>query len=181
MRYLIDGYNLAYAMSLLTPGAQPPHRLELVRNALLLHIATGHGAGASEVTVVFDAQRGKRSLGQQTYQGVRVLFATGQSADDLIEDILQREKGAARSLTVVSDDRRLRESARRHGCASLGCLDYLEALALPRSPEPRPKEEPLKPGAESKADEGHWLKEFGDIDSDPKLRDDLDMRFPERP
>jgi len=181
MRYLIDGYNLAYAMNLLTPGPQPPHRLELVRKALLLHVSTRHGANAEEVTVVFDAQRGRRSFAHQTFHGVRVLFAHQESADDLIEDILEREK-LPRQLTVVSNDRRLQESARRRGCPALGCLDYLEALARPNLPAPAPAPEPpLKPGADSDADKAHWLKEFGDLDSDPALRDDLDLRFPERP
>ena len=35
-------------------------------------------------------------------------------------------------------------------------------------------------GAESDADKGHWLREFGHLDDDPALRDDLDMRFPDK-
>src|SRR5262249_12430086 len=153
--------------SLVTPGPLPPHRLEMVREALLRHVATGHGANAQDVTVVFDAQRApKRSLGQQTFQGVRVVFAIQQSADDLIEDVLSREK-APRSLTVVSNDRRLQESARRRGCPVLGCLDYLEALTRPSTAAPAPPPEPLKPGADSDVDKRHWLKEFGHLDDDP--------------
>ncbi len=175
MRYLIDGYNLAYAMSLLTPGPQPPHRLELVRETLLLKVAGRHGPAGEEVTVVFDASRAKhRSTMPQSFQGVRVLFAQEESADDLIEDVLGREK-TPRTLTVVSDDRRLQQSARRRGCPPLGCLDYMELLRAFRAPSPAVSApELLKPGADPNLDKKHWLETFGDVDNDPKLRDDLD-------
>ena len=180
MRYLIDGYNLAYAMNLLSSQVLPPHRLEQVRQALLVRVRGGHGPAAGDVTVVFDAARAQREgSGRQDFQGVRVLFSRQQTADDLIEDLLRREP-SPRQLTVVSDDRRLQEAARRRTCPVLGCLDYLEELAGPRAPPaPGPPEEPVKPGANPEADKQHWLDAFRDVDDDPTLRDDLDLRVPD--
>jgi hypothetical protein len=181
MRYLIDGYNLAHAMNLLTGKALPPHRLERARQALLKQVCLGHGPAAADVTVVFDAARARRKGGKRPdFQGVRVLFSHGQSADDLIEELLRQEP-APRQLTVVSDDRRLREAARRRACPVLGCLDYLEVLAHPRpaAPPAPPPEEPLKPGAGSEADRRRWLDAFRDIDDDPSLRDEFDLHFPD--
>jgi len=71
--------------------------------------------------VVFDASQGSAGTpARQDYQGIRVLNALQQQADDLIEDLLERRLSPP-SLTVVSDDRRLKDAARRCHCNVLGC------------------------------------------------------------
>jgi hypothetical protein len=78
---------------------------------------------------------------------VRVRFAFGQTADDLIEELIAEELRPA-ALAVVSNDGRVRESARRAGCAALACEEFVDwmlspanrAAGAPRSPDDKKPE-----------------------------------------
>jgi hypothetical protein len=173
MRYLIDGYNLLHALGLLHRKAGP-HGLEKARLGLLGRLHDHYGAESSCVTVVFDASRPPPGVPtEQDYQGIRVLFAVGRGrkADDLIEDLL-RGDSAPRSLTLVSDDRRLQEAAHRRRCPVIGCSAYLDELLTGPARPPFPgRETPLKPEELSGAEMQHWLQEFADLADDPLLND----------
>jgi uncharacterized protein len=159
MPYLIDGYNLAHAMSLM-PASLGPHGLESARRNLLDFVAR-HGANET-VTVVFDARTAPATgSGRQSHRGVIVLFA--RIADDLIEDMIDSEPDPRR-LTVVSGDNRLRTAARRRGCGVLDCLDFIERF---QHPPTRPHPQPVavaedKPMAPTEKEVEGWMKEFGD-------------------
>jgi predicted RNA-binding protein with PIN domain len=172
MRYLIDGYNLLHAMGLLrTAGPAGPHGLEKARLGLLGHVRGGHGAGAPAVTVVFDARGAPPGAdAEDDYQGVHVRYALHGEADDLIEELV-RHDSAPRRLTVVSDDHRVQEAARRRHCVVLGCMDYLDHLERLRRVPPTPSADgPAKPDGVSAAEVERWLAEFGGLEDDPELR-----------
>jgi len=175
MRYVIDGYNLLYALGLVQ-ARMGPHGLEKARLALLGRLAA---SGEGAVTVVFDAGRAPPGVpAAQDHQGVRVLFAVKREADDLIEDLIGRDS-APRGLTVVSDDHRVRQAARRRHCPVLGCLDFIERLGRPTPPVGQPEEAPAKPSGVSRAETQHWLQEFADLANDPKVRAELNPGLPE--
>jgi predicted RNA-binding protein with PIN domain len=169
MAYLIDGYNLLFATGRLTQRAGRG-ALEASRKWLLVEVVRHHGEGASEVTVVFDAAGAPPGTPPpERHGGVNVLFARGQTADDLIEELIRGEP-APRSLTVVSDDHRIRDAARRRGCAVLGCLDYCERWTQPPRAAAEPPAEPGKPEAMTDQERRRWLEAFGgadDPDADP--------------
>src|SRR2546421_10251174 len=103
----------------LLAGRVGPHGLEKARLALLGLVCGGHGAGASAVTVVFDAARAPPGAEPEAeYRGVRVRYALGGEADDVIEDLVRRDS-APRGLAVVSDDRRLHPAAPPRACLVL--------------------------------------------------------------
>jgi predicted RNA-binding protein with PIN domain len=162
MRFLIDGYNLLHAV---WPGEGRHLRARAwprFRERLLDHLRVRHAAGGGPVTVVFDAARAPVDRpAEEDFGGVHVRFAVGYpSADDLIEELIRTDSGPD-GLTVVSDDRRLREAARRRGCAIAGCLDFFERVARPPAAEKTRKEPPAKPEGLSPDEVAHWLKEFG--------------------
>jgi predicted RNA-binding protein with PIN domain len=164
MATLIDGYNLMYAMGLVTPHTAR-HALRGARRSLLMHLHAAHGDAGGEVTVVFDALGAPPGLDDQAeFHGVRVRFAQGQTADDLLEDLIRSEQGPRR-LTVVSDDHRIQKAARRRGCTVLGCLDYCDLLLhgppRPPAPEPDPAGKPDRPTAEEAK---RWLETFGELE-----------------
>jgi hypothetical protein len=171
MRYVIDGYNLLHAMGLLG-GRTGPHGLEKARLALLsrLHHVLGEAGGS--ITVVFDARQAPRCvLTADDYHGIHVCFTTDCEADDHIEELIRLE-GTPHLLTVVSDDRRVRDAARRRHCPVLRCLDYLDALEKQRrQPQPAPTPQADKPDAVSPAEAEQWLHEFGDLARDARLRE----------
>jgi hypothetical protein len=162
-------------MNLLT-ARSPAAQLEPARRNLLDRLATGHGRDAAHLIVVFDAKSAPPGVpARQQVFGIEVSFAP--DADERIEELIARES-APRSLTLVSDDRRLQQSARRRGCPVLGCLDYLERLtAHPTPPPAPPPEAPAKPQRSSGEETRYWLERFGAVDEDPRLRDGFDLPF----
>ncbi len=180
MRYLIDGYNLLHAMGLLV-GKVGPHGLEKARLALLGRLCGDHGADAVAVTVVFDASRAPPgAVAEEDYRGLHIRYALDREADDVIETLIQRD-AAPRQLTIVSDDHRLQQAARRRRCPVLGCLDYLEERERQRRSKPATAEASAKPESVSDEERQRWLREFADLVDDPKVRDALGPDFGAEP
>jgi predicted RNA-binding protein with PIN domain len=170
--YLIDGYNLLFAMGVLHRRVGP-HGLEKARLGLLGLLRGAYGDDAGQVTVIFDAAHDPPGLiHEQQIQGIHVRFAEAEKeADDVIEELI-RHAAAPKHLTVVSDDHRIQQAARHRHCTVLGCGEYLDWLARSRRQRRQPPETPEKP---SRAlDKEHWLAEFADLDHDPDLKDVFD-------
>ena len=167
MQFLIDGYNLMHFLGLVRP--QGPKSLEKSRISLQEWLRQVHGAQIDAVTLVYDGRLSERpGTGTQDDHGLRVQFSTGESADDLIEELIRRH-AQPRRLTVVSNDRRIQEAARRRGAIPSSCGDYLDVLMAHGHAAPKPPKAPEKP--ESSPDEiARWLKEFADLDEDPELK-----------
>src|SRR5262245_2121280 len=171
--YLVDGYNLIHAMGLLPPRVGPGG-LEKARRALLGLLAGTFGEEASAVTVVFDARQAPPGAdAAQIAHGIRVQFAVGgREADEVIEELIQ-QASAPKSLSVVSDDHRLQQAARRRQARSVGCGDFLDLLKAKRKECRRPAPDE-KHGHASGAETAHWLEAFGDLEADPHFRELFD-------
>jgi len=170
--YLIDGYNLLYAMGVLRKR-MGPDGLEKARQNLLGVLHGSFGDESANVTVVFDAARPPPGApAEADYHGLHVRFAIGlAAADDLIE-LLIRKASAPRHLTVVSDDHRLQKAASRRHCAVRGCGDFLQELGRRRQPPAAASgERPAKPSGMSREEAQHWLDEFADLADDPALKE----------
>jgi predicted RNA-binding protein with PIN domain len=170
MRYLIDGYNLMYAMGLLSKQTRR-EALEPARKRLLDFLRDRFGEETARVAVVFDAAGAPRQTpAEEHYRGVHVYYALVDEADDLIEELIRREK-TPHDLTVVSDDRRLRDAARHRDCQTLRCLDFVEEIAFPEArAEILPTDPAAKPELPSPEETQEWMREFGDVERDPVLR-----------
>jgi predicted RNA-binding protein with PIN domain len=168
MLYLIDGYNLLYALGLVSKH-MPPAGLEKARQRLLGMLAGAFGDEGQNVTVIFDAAHPPPGVAaEQDYKGIQIRFAVElATADELIE-LLIRRASAPKNLTIVSDDHRIQNAARRRRCVVNGCGDFLQALERRRQQPPAPQVEETKPVDSSGADKAIWLKEFADLDDDLK-------------
>ena len=118
MQYLIDGYNLLHAI-----GWAPARGVSLQRSRLRLldWLATELQDRVENVSAVFDSAQdwgGNETI----HRGIHLRFSRGETADDLIEKIIRDEPLPA-ALTVVSNDHRLQQAARRRGCVSWNCGD----------------------------------------------------------
>ena len=106
MPLLIDGYNLLHATGIVGPG-HGAGRLRAERLALLNFLAESiDPAELPHTTVVFDAREAPPGLPRQSWSigGITVRFATQyESADELIEELIQAAS-APRRLVVVSSD-----------------------------------------------------------------------------
>ena len=171
LTYVIDGYNLLHAMGVLLGKVVGPHGLEKARQKLLTALAESFGEETGLLTVVFDAARTpRRSEPEQMIDGIHVLFAVGQEADDLVESLIA-EHPHPKYLAVVSDDHRLQRAARRREARDMSCSDFLDVLDRLRSPKenvPLP-EEPTEENRDSplsRAETQHWLQQFGHLQAD---------------
>jgi predicted RNA-binding protein with PIN domain len=169
--YLIDGYNLLYALGLVH-ARMKVHGLERARERLLGLLHAAHEAEAGAVTVVFDAGHAPAGAeSEQDYRGLHVRFAVGHDqADDLIE-LLIRQASVPRQLYVVSDDHRIQRAARRRHCHVLACGEYLEELDRRQRQRPPAPEAPEKGGAISEGETRRWLDEFADLAADPEMKE----------
>jgi predicted RNA-binding protein with PIN domain len=181
--YIIDGYNLIHALGMIQHKLDPGG-LEESRRKLLTLLADAFGAGASSVTVVFDAQHAPPGLPhRQQYHGLHIHFAPkNQSADDLIETMLD-ETTQPRLLVIVSNDGRLQNAAKQRGARAWShedLLDYLEKREKARSSPPSTGGGRLEPADErrraalSPEELKRWLKEFDTLESDPEFKEFFD-------
>ena len=112
---------------------------------------------------------------EEEYQGLQIRYAVHDAqADDLIEKLIQHHS-APRQLTVISDDHRIQQAARRRQCTVLGCGDYLAWLARHRKERKVPAPEiEIKPERLSEQETARWLREFRDLADDPALKEVFD-------
>jgi uncharacterized protein len=159
MRYLIDGYNLMYALGLVRRNGGRAG-WERARKQMLDWLAEQLGKAASDTRVIFDAQNTVGGVIEEAYRGLHVIRDRGRTADDLIEDLLKEER-SPQSLTVISNDSRVREAASRRGSKVLRCSEYVDELMKSQKrakPDPIQDEKDAQPTPDEKA---KWLKAFG--------------------
>jgi predicted RNA-binding protein with PIN domain len=159
MRYLIDGYNLMYALGLVRRNGGRAG-WERARRTMLDWLADQVGNAVGDTTVIFDAQNTVGGVVEEAYRGLHLIRDRGRTADDLIEDLLKEER-TPQSLTVVSNDARVREAAKRRGGQVLKCSEYVDQLM--RSPK-RPASatsEDEKDAQATPEEKARWLKAFG--------------------
>jgi predicted RNA-binding protein with PIN domain len=169
MHYLIDGYNLLHQVGRLQ--GKRTANLEQARLDLLQLLVARFGSEAPPVTVVFDARRAVGSgRERQDHAGIEVRFTRLEEADDLIEELI-RKAAAPEQLTVVSNDRRIKEAARRRRCPVIECVEFWASLTeKPHPAGPGPPREPERP-ALSAEEIAAWQKEFGDLDTDAGFKE----------
>jgi predicted RNA-binding protein with PIN domain len=164
--YLVDGYNLLFALGLLDRRDGVKALLQ-ARCRLLERLRTALADG--ETTVVFDSGRHRtKAPVVQEYEGLHIRFAHGgEVADDVIETLIVRNPSPG-NLVVISNDQRIQAAARRRGARSWSSDQFLDhAEASPKTPRPaRPDRPPL-----SRDDVQHWLEEFADLADDPAFRE----------
>jgi hypothetical protein len=153
-KILIDGYNLLYKDGVLKNLAE--RSLAEARERLLEMLA-GSRTGEVEIVVVFDG-RAREESAAPSVPGLKVLFSRHpKSADELILELLQRER-RRRSLTVVTSDRKdIGRIARAEGVRWISSEAFLRRVR--RAGGAAPGE---KPSTASAADVDYWLERFGD-------------------
>jgi predicted RNA-binding protein with PIN domain len=172
--YLIDGYNLIHALGMIQ-HKMAPGGLEESRRRLLAFLGASFGDGASSVTVIFDAKHAPRGVSRrQEHHGLQIHFAPSQqSADDMIEALID-EEAEPRALVVISNDTRLQNAARRRGARAWSheaLLDFLDTRAKP----PAAPIDEKGTAAVSPEEMQRWVKEFAWLESDPELKEFFDM------
>jgi predicted RNA-binding protein with PIN domain len=150
MSLVIDGYNLMHAAGIIGRGAGPGG-LERSRLALLNFIVESlDPADLPQAVVVFDAAAAPPGLPRSlVHRGLTVRFAAKyESADELIEELIELDS-APRRLIVVSSDHRLHRAARRRKATAIDS-DVWHAQTVQKRRQRNqasPAQTPLKPSA----------------------------------
>jgi uncharacterized protein len=179
MRWLIDGYNVMHAGGRLGPKLSR-EGFRRARRRFLDEISAALGPdGARQTTVVFDASvhPGDFAL-DATYRGSRILFALGdENADARIEEIIAGDANA-RTLTVVSSDRRIRQAAARRRAKVLTADKFWELIddlkegkgqnsgpGEQGTPDLEDRRQPIDP-----AESALWLETFHEVADAPAIQ-----------
>jgi len=171
MVYVIDGNNLLYAAHAHMPG---PHA---GRQRLCEILGQWASRSATDLTVVFDGPRPRPTFEQQMRSAnITLIFSAPRSADEVIEDMIERTAAPAQ-MHVVTSDRAIQSVARNRRCPCIESADFARELASPTrsapSDDPPPPAPPEKPDAPTPDQADAWLREFNfDPDQPP---DDTDL------
>lgn len=157
MAFLIDGYNLMYAVGVFPVG---PERaaFDSARRRFLDWLAGQPALKPWPARVVLDAQYATRDFGSTTHRGLVVTYTFNQTADDLIETLVATDANPQR-LRVVSDDNRVRAAARRARCRVLSCAEFMDWLMDNAAGEEKPAPVPV-PTAEKPVPVSDEMAEF---------------------
>jgi predicted RNA-binding protein with PIN domain len=154
--FLIDGTNLLWAIRDLDER-------EITNELQLCQVIDGYLAATQQKgQAVFD---GAGPIDREVFAGVRhldIFFAgPGQDADSVIEGKILVDS-APKRLIVVSNDRRLRESAVHRKAKAVSCEDFWEQVQthLHRN-KPKRKEPPEKRQGLSDGETDQWMELFG--------------------
>ena len=102
MRLLIDGYNLLHALGM-SPQSSGLSLNGRGTKACLDWLGNASRDKSADICLISDAAAAS-GRSEQTVRGMLIRFSTGQTADDLIEQLIRDERVPS-SLTVVSNDR----------------------------------------------------------------------------
>jgi predicted RNA-binding protein with PIN domain len=93
------------------------------REGLIHLVETGGFSGSlrNQVTIVFDGQAGVVS--PKKTSGVKVVFSSGETADDLIKRLVGNTENK-KSVYVVTDDKALGQSVKGLGAKVLSVKDF---------------------------------------------------------
>jgi len=158
VRWLIDAHNLMHVLGVIKKNVP----LESSRTTFLDWLADGIGTLEHSVVAVFDALGRPGRSRRQRHRGIEVVFSSGETADDWIEDYLARERKPA-TLCVVSNDNRVIEAGRRKGCRLSDCEGFIDVVIAGRYRKPAVAgaiDEPNSKPAPTR-DGDDWLEVFG--------------------
>jgi uncharacterized protein len=122
MFIIIDGYNLM--PNLRIKGAS----FEQNRENMIAQLLEFISINPADVTVVLDGTRNpSMHRGNESHSGIKVIFsAQGETADDVIEELISKRKGKARDYLIVSSDRRLQTFAEEHAMKWMNSQKFAE-------------------------------------------------------
>lgn len=146
IHYLIDGYNLLYALKEIPKGTLMEKRakvLSLLRERV--------PQGKNSLTVVFDSREGEGNRVKE--QGVQVIYTAGETADDRIIHMV-RTAANPRIMIVVSNDKGIQHLIKGTGAKFLFVDDFLKPA---RSSTPRPKPHDMEDDSITEELRRKWL------------------------
>lgn len=124
--YIIDAYNVLHKIPSLCKSDNP--QIELIQYIKQNKIT---GSRNNKVIIVFDGWARMRIIKEDEFE---VVFSCDKSADDIIKERIDRIKKLSKyplsEVIVVSDDREIRDYAKRQGVVSKRIGDFLKVTRV---------------------------------------------------
>ncbi|MHC4122579.1 MAG: NYN domain-containing protein [Planctomycetota bacterium] len=157
MPFIIDGHNLLWAIHKTNPDQGFISEIQLCRiiNSYL-------GKIDDKAVLVFDGTGPKDKSGFDNISNLEVIFSGVKAeADDVIKDKI-KVNTAPKRLAVVSNDRVIRDTARRRKAVSVKSEAFwLNVERTLKERKNKPKEPPQKRAGLSEGETEQWLEFFG--------------------
>lgn len=170
MPLLVDTYNVLHITGIL-----PPEFAGLDVYGLASLVA-GSRYGRQPVTLICDGSpKGVPAESADRGDGVRIVYAgPGREADDEITRLINLDS-APKRLTVVSNDNRVKQAARRRRARSMAGETFLRHLALDAAKSPKRRTSARRPPVPlDETQVEAWKRIFGVDDADsPRASDPL--------
>lgn len=125
--YMVDGYNLLFALPQMPPGTWLEKRM-----ALLAWLTQVRPQGRNPTTVVFDNRQGWGN--EEHFQDLSIVYTAGETADDWISRKV-RESNNPRILIVVSNDKGIQRMIKGTGARWHSAHEFIASAR----PTPRPQ------------------------------------------
>ena len=156
MSFLIDGYNLMHAIKACDELFAPVDDVTLCER-IEYYLQKTSTTG----TVVFDGIGPPDKRGLHNSACLSVIFSGAHiEADTVIEHKIDTCKNTAK-LTVVSNDRRLRNAAKNSKAVSMLCIDFWNAVQTYWCAPCKKTEPPAKQQGLNQHQTNQWLDIFG--------------------
>ena len=128
LHYLIDGYNLLYALPDIPPGPWAAKREIFL--AMLAHVKP---QGNNRMTVIFDSREGG---GNRSRKGtIDIVYTSGETADDWIIQAVRKAPNP-RVMVVVTNDQAIRRLIRGTGAKWISTQDFMKSGVASSPPKP---------------------------------------------
>jgi predicted RNA-binding protein with PIN domain len=155
MPFLIDGYNLLWAVQKSGDGMEGIGDVELCRILGRYFSLIGRTA-----QIVFDGIGPPEKNGFDNIKGLDVFFSGPSSdADSVIEDKIQ-SNSAPRRLTVVSNDRRIRKAAHLRKAVSIRSENFWDEVGRILTRQRKDNEPLAKQRGISEGETEQWMRFF---------------------
>jgi len=124
MNLIIDGYNLLYRVN--TKGSS----LEEKREELILLLSEFSAINEADITLVFDGgKQESMHRGHEKRAGMKIMFsAKGETADEVIMEIISKRTAKARSYLIVTSDNIIRQFAHKNHMKTQPSEEFAEYL-----------------------------------------------------
>ncbi len=155
MRYIVDGYNLLFALaSVIDPFEKTREKFIALFNLL-------SSQAKLKITLIFDTHKAIDTSdlpSVKTYHGIDIIYAPSDlSCDDYIIEMLVATKTLP-NWTIVTSDKKLRREAREHRVLVITTDEFIQLINHKTDKIKKPQGKP-HPNC-SPQDYERWLKLF---------------------
>jgi len=157
MPFIIDGYNLLHSIQ-----ESDEHFAGSGDVVLCKILNTFLRQRGEKGQIIFDGIGPPEKSGFENLANLEVIFSgSAIEADEVVEDKI-KTNSAPKSLTIVSDDRRLRVAAQKARAASIKCQTFWRSVLKQSTRKSSPKEPREKRFGITEGETEQWL-DFFDI------------------